>query len=845
MRRTCLFLLLFCFSALMLGSAIRAADPPHQAVAGHFDVMPGAGQPLVEVEFHNPKTGEMKTGLFIIDTGAYDSIITSPFAKRLGYTQDANPAFLSELLSGSALVSKSVVHVSDMRLGKLRVSDITFQVASSNPVGTYNGRPVDGLLGGTLLSRFALLLDYPHHTLVWVHPGNLDDATVAELGLDPKSVAVLHQETYFDFKENRYFAHVQFQSGSQKHGEEMLLDTGAPSSFVSAKAAQKLNLVSTGLEPFGYAFQPLDYANRSVVPALQIGPQVFSNVSVVYPSHSDSYIIPIVGANVLGGCVALFDFGPHRCFLKPVLPGMTSDPLPPVDAGKIDWERLRNAPESLGFSELLRGVLHPEALESLPLELTRLQAAPSGGDADAEECERMGTLLRQSEVEVGAKAAFDAAVRLRRAEADAHPEDPIRAAQWTEALISSVQPEAALQAAEKNAAKWPASPDILYSLGAAQEARAVFLLLDGPGTAVTDDEVLDPFLRLGAKPGKPDAERVQQIAALRRQARDNYDRAVTLAPLDPDAYSRRARFWLQDRLLLVLMGELGVKGQLPSAEAALTAELADFRTEARLLPNSPAVLRRVVSLDTALPEFHDDDWFRKNLRGTGQENELQAGGTVTAKAALARLTVLSKSSDPKTAAPALEALGESQADTDDPAAEVTLRKSLAQDPARSGALVALASLMIADNRLSALGDLLLKQSDSDATPASCLLLSETLSAVGQAATAEEEAREALKRLPDSPQANMALARLLLARSGDDPSVLPEAGACLTKAETGLGDFASPAQKAALQTLQAVRQALTGDPAGARALLLQTVHDRPTCTQAREALYALIVPLSAP
>ena len=845
MRRSCLLLLLASLYVLLPTAAVRAGNTPHQAVAGHFDVIPGAGQPLVEVEFHNPKTGEMKTGLFIIDTGAYDSIITSAFAKRLGYEQDANPAFLSELLSGSALVSKSVVHVSDMRLGKLHVSDITFQVAPSNPVGTYNGRPVDGLLGGTLLSRFALLLDYPHHTLVWIHPGNLDDATVTELGLDPKSVAVLHQEAYFDFKENRYFAHVQFQSGSQKHGEEMLLDTGAPSSFVSAKAAQKLSLVSTGLEPFGYVFQALDYANRGVVPTLQIGPQVFSNVSVVYPSHSDSYIIPIVGENVLGGCVALFDFGPHRCFLKPVLPGMTSDPLPPVDTSKIDWERLRNAPESLGFFELLRGVLHPEALESLPQELTRLQAMPSGGIEEAEKCERMGTLLRQSQDEAGAKAAFDAAARLRRADADVHPEDPVRAAQWTDALVSSVQTEAALQAAEKNAAQWPASPVVFSSLGAAQEARAVFLLLAGPGKAVSDDETLDPFLNLGAKPDKPDLVRSQEIAALRRQAQGSYGRAVALAPLNPEEYSARARFWRLDFLLGRMLEGLEVKGQALAPESALAAELADFRTEARLLPDDPAVLRRVVLLDTALPEFHDDGWFRKNLRGTGQGNELQDGSTVTAKAALARLTILSKSSDPKTAAPALEALGEAQADTDDPAAEATLRRALAQDPARPGALGSLASLMIADNRLSALGDLLLKQSDAAATPASCLLLSETLSAVGQTATAEEEAREALKRLPDSPEANMALARLLLARSGDDPSVLPEAGACLTAAETGLGAFASPVQKAALQTLQAVRLALSGDPAGARTSLLQILHDRPTCTQAREALYALSVPPSAP
>jgi tetratricopeptide (TPR) repeat protein len=853
-RASCLFFLFVWLCVQVSGLSVQAGDPPHRAVAGPFTLSRDGGTPLVEVEFHNPKTGELKTGLFVIDTGAYDSIITRDFAKRLGYKQDANPAFLEELLSQSALVSSSVVHVSDMRIGRLRVSDITFQVAGGT-IDSENGRPIDGLIGGTLLSRFALLLDYPHHTLSWVYPGNLDDATVTELGLDPKTGIGLHQDTVVDMgvKEDRYSTRVQLQDGDKKSAEEMFFDTGAPGSSLSSGSAERLKLVSTGLEPFSFALLRPDLANRSSVPTFQIGPQVFSDVSVIYPSHSGSYMVPLIGENVLGGCLVLFDFGPHRCFLKPVLPGMTPGPMPPLDTNAIDWERLRNAPEALSFPELLSGLLYPETLENVPQEMAHLEASPASVTGTTEHYARLGRLLHESGDDAGAKAALEEDVRLCRAEADAHPEDAGKASLWTDALVQAGQTSDALTAAEKDAAHWPASPAALRSLGLAQEARAAALLLGDLGSDVTkdatDDQALSQALPLKQKPGRPDPVRLQQIAALRQQARESYGQAVALAPLDPEGYNRRARFWLLDRLLLVLMGGLGVKGQSPSLESALAAELADYRTEARLRPDDAVVLRRVVLLDDALPQFHDDGWFRKNLRGTGQENELQnetqSSGPVTAKAALARLAVLSGSSDPKTAAAALEALGEAQADTDDPAAEATLRKALAQDPSRPGTLASLAALLVADNRLSALGDLLLKQSDEDATPASCLLLSGALSAVGQTATAEEEAREALKRLPDSPAANMALARLLLARSGDDPSVLPEASACLTEAETGLGSFASPAQKAGLQTLQAVRQALSGDPAGARTVLLQVVHDYPSCTQAREALYALTVPSSVP
>lgn len=834
---SCPFLLLACLYALLPSPAVRAGDPPHRAVAGPFTVSRDNGTPLVDVVFSNGKTG-----LFMIDTGAYDCVMTPACVKRLGYKQDDNALYLRGLIYDGVTLKAPTVHVADLRIGRLQVSDITFAVAPSE-VGTEDGRPIDGLLGGNLLSRFALLLDYPHRTLSWIYPGNLDDTTITELGMDPKSVLGLHQEEYFglDFKINHYSTQVTLQNGSQKGAEEMYFDTGSPLTSLSEKTTQRMKLASTGTLPFSFVFHSPDIANQGVVPTFQIGPQVFSDVSVIYPSHPYSYMVPLIGANVLGGCVVLFDFGPHRCFLKPVLPGMTPDPLPPVNANTVDWERLRNAPEPLGLPPLVLSLLFPEMLEGLPQEIAHQQTVLTGTIADADGYEKLAALLRQGGDEPGAKLAAEQDVRLRRAEADAHPEDADRAAQWTNALVLAGQTEPAQAAAEKEAAKWPASPPILRSLGLAQEAHAVFLLLGKPGKTVTDDQASDPSLSLGPKPSKPDPVRVQQIAALRQQARENYGRAVALAPQDPTGYNRRARFWLLDFLLGRLLEGLGVKGQTLSSDSALAAELADFRTEVRLLPNNPAVLRRVILLDTALPQFHDDGWFRKRLHGTGQENELQGSGPVTAKTALTHLTVLSESSDPKTATPALEALGALQEDQGDPAAEGTLRKALAQAPARPGALASLSSLMIADNRLSALGDLLLKQSDSAATPASCLLLSETLSAVGQTATAEEEAREAVKRLPDSPEANMALARLLLARSGDDPSVLPEVGACLTKAETGLGSFASPTQKAALQTLQAVRQALSGDPSGARTLLLQVMRDRPTCTQAREALYALSVP----
>ncbi len=854
MRRTVLFLLLACFCALPPSSAVRAGDPPHRAVAGPFQVSQGgsapSGAPLVEVMFSNGKTG-----LFVVDTGAFECVITQSSAKRLGYKLDRNPL---------DPINPFTAHITDMRIGRLQVSDITF-LAMPGTIGTENDRTIDGLLGGTLLSRFAVLLDYPHRTISWIYPGNLDDSTAAVLGFDSKSVIGMTQEEHvgLGFKVNNYGARVQLQSGRKQWGETLFFDTGASDTSISAESAQRLGLVSTENQPYAYVFKSPDIADKSVVPQFHIGQCSFADVSVIYPSHGNSYMVSLIGANVLGGCRVLFDFGPHRCYLQPVLPGVASGPLAPLDTGRIDWERLRNAPEPLSFEEMMLAVEVPEWLESLPAEVSRLTAS-SAGTVDAERCGRIGELLHQMGHDPEAKVAFEGAVSLSRADAAAYPDDPERAARYTEALIRDAKTETALAEAQKDTIRWPNSPAAWWALGTAQETHAASLLIDEPIKSAADDEALDSSPDDTEAPTssgtnssasekklvKPDPAHAGQIAALRLSARESFDKAVALAPQSPDCYRRRAWYWRIDRFLLSLLNSLGVKGQSPSTETALAAEYADYRREADLSPDDAVAVTRVFLIDSNGSEYRDDKWYQKQLRGTSQAAELKPGTLMTEKSALAHLTSLSESADAKVAAPALEALGAIQTSRGDPLAEATLRRALVRDPSRRGAVKTLAALLLADNRPGVLADVLLKCFDSKAdlqsdSPALCLLLSVALSAAGQTATAEEQARAALKTLPDSPEANMALARLLLARSGDDPSVLPEAGACLTKAETGLGAFASPAQKAALQTLQAVRLALAGDPGAARTQLLQILHDRPTCTQAREALYALSVPPSAP
>ena len=842
--RPILFTLLFLFSV----PAASAKDTQHQGVVSHFGLKRDSGTPLVEV-----RLSSTVTGLFAIDTGAYDCIMTASLAKRLGDKQDANPQFMNELLLGSSLVATSVVHTHNLMIDKLHISSLDFLVAPNNFFGTQNGRPIDGLLGGTLLSHFALLLDYPKRTLAWIYPGNLNGQAVTDLGLDPKNAIDLHQISgtqiegsfQIDFNLKQYSAPVHLESGSRKHTEEMIVDTGSRRSFVSADAAKHLNLVSQGLEPYGYIFLAPDLACKATIPLFHLGKLSLSDIQVLYPSHRDAKMISLLGEDVLGKCVVLLDFGPNRLYLKPILPGLTADPLLAYDAHTVDWERLRKAPDGPDFSDLLAADLTADAWDGAPQKVARLKAALTGKPEDADLEMKIGFVLLGGNDPVGAKAAFAQAAVLRQADAEAHPDDPERAAHWTEALIVAGQDEKALDIAQKNAVHWPKSSVVWRTFGQAQENRAAVLLVGAWGKTVTEDQLLEPFPKIDHRPDRPDPVHIQQISLLRQGARDSLGQAIALAPQDPASYQSRGRFWVVDTWLLELMQDLDIKDQSPSTATAAAAVLSDYQDQIRLDPDNVSLLRGVAIVDTALPVFHDWKWIQEHLKGSGQKMDMEKGSLMTAKTASALLTALAQSSDKLLAAQALEALGEVQSVQDDPAAEVTLRQAVALDPDRVGALSALASRLVAANRFLDLRDLLTAQIVQRDTLPVRLLLAAVDKALDKPDEAETQVRAALKAAPANPVANQMLAGLLLARSGYDYGVLLEVPPCLVQAKAGYGAQATPQQKAGLRTMQAVWLALTSDPAGARRQLIDLSKEEPTSTQVREALSAMTIPPSAP
>ena len=269
------------FLLLMLLAPMTRADKTHTAVVGTFDVEPNNGTPLVRVRF-----GDKTTGIFAVDTGAYDCVMTRAFADKLGYKQKENGLYLRELLTGMTPMP-TIVQVPSLKISGLEVTRLQFQVSPESIPNSFRGKPLDGLLGGTFLSHFALVLDYPRHALTWIMPGDLSDATVAQLGFDPAGVIGLKQEIdmYDPQKINHYALRAGLRAGTSRAVKRCGSTPGRPPRPSHGRRPCGLDSCRRAHSWSRLVFRSPGLADVSEVPTMTLGPLTLPKVSVIYPSR--------------------------------------------------------------------------------------------------------------------------------------------------------------------------------------------------------------------------------------------------------------------------------------------------------------------------------------------------------------------------------------------------------------------------------------------------------------------------------------------------------------------------------------------------------------------------------
>lgn len=148
---------------------VRAFDPNSYKYAGHGRIFPLTlwnGMPLVRAKMVTPR-GKQVEADFGVDTGLVAGIVVS------GKFSDAHKVFPTkgkpaqaydpQLIGGESV---SVYRLRSFDLGHWVASETIAELSRSKLAGTDNPR-LAGVIGAGLLRRFTVVLDYPHHQVIF------------------------------------------------------------------------------------------------------------------------------------------------------------------------------------------------------------------------------------------------------------------------------------------------------------------------------------------------------------------------------------------------------------------------------------------------------------------------------------------------------------------------------------------------------------------------------------------------------------------------------------------------------------------------------------------------------
>jgi tetratricopeptide (TPR) repeat protein len=510
-----------------------------------------------------------------------------------------------------------------------------------------------------------------------------------------------------------------------------------------------------------------------------------------------------------------------------------------ASAGGVDKAKVRellHLPEShvtFGFCfDGFGGFFLPSDIDELPDQIAALQQALSADATNAEQWSQLSELCwraGRTELAKEAKAKAEALFRERVAAA---PEDGFTLARLSEALPAAEHAEAekllnrSLGLAPRDWRCWRARGRYLLS-------RGVSTLL-GP-KAETQSLDFNGLISL-IKETRPGPEQTAAAQKLFDEARECHQRAIALAPHEPQVYIERAEVAYYRAVLhyasSLAQNDLGDFNGLASPEIA-----ADVQKAAQLSTGDYRALGAGVLFELMVLAAKNPGAYAKEDQKV--MDLLPADTRERTQAALQRLEGYAASKDPVVAAGALETLG-------------ILKFILYNDPA-DGARIFRRAVILRPCRAfswNMLIAMLARTEDEKATLAACkewvekqdclqsrMMLAKSYEHLNDPGTAEEQIRLAIRQGPRNFEATFSLAVILL-KYGTKEAALDEAGGLLANLERSLGENPSPEWKANYVVLQSAYLALTDHPHEACVLLrdyLPKAHQFPEPVQLMKIL----------
>jgi Tfp pilus assembly protein PilF len=328
------------------------------------------------------------------------------------------------------------------------------------------------------------------------------------------------------------------------------------------------------------------------------------------------------------------------------------------------------------------------------------------------------------------------------------------------------------------------------------------------------------------------SERIEEARRLLKEAKDYLERAVRLAPKEPQVYlSRIFAAWGDFAMQALLRPE-----QIQSYYRTLVLTvLPDIQRAARLTPNDSYAIG---SIGLAEVIYHLVQGRLSTQSFKAWWEELPEESRRVVLQSIERLKPYAQSDEPHVAAGASEMLGILLfIARDEQQAEVALRRTLALDPSRKQAWEMLTLILFTGGRWPDIAALYEKRLQFEDTVYFRFILAKVYEVLGQVARGEEHLRRALRMNPDDVRVQLGLAAILL-KYHEEAEALEEAGHWLKRAGQRLESSTDRSLRSNHALNLGIYLALTGDTEGARRQLQQALEYDADNQSAREALAAL-------
>jgi predicted aspartyl protease len=251
-------------------------------------------------------------GTFVIDTGAWPSLLEANVATKLGLT--SKPAISeggAQIYWNGKPADAVTLPNCKFGIGTLPPLDIAFALLPENSLTQAAGQRVDGILGSNVFEHVAALFDFQHQQITLWYPGSLTGEELNRIGMGQAVQVPLS----FSKDSGTFTAPVRFNGTGV---EDLIVDTGVGRTLISSQLARQLKLqpVERGVASKGV----LTTQTLSVVRVrtLSLAKLTLSNISIGYSEQENALYRPRLGLDVLTRYLVLIDFPQKKMFLKSV-----------------------------------------------------------------------------------------------------------------------------------------------------------------------------------------------------------------------------------------------------------------------------------------------------------------------------------------------------------------------------------------------------------------------------------------------------------------------------------------------------------------------------------------------